>query len=340
MDFSKYKKILYILMIFSILLSIKSRVFAADYTVDESYMYDIYQSRTCSFILRFNTVASDELKRQVADLYTSGVYFPFLAVRNENSNDNDSAWDGISDFPNLCGTYNGYLLYFIPFANTTRTYVGTGYMSFSSSNVFTYKSTNAGYFVSVTSNGGAGLYDYSRSEITISANLYGYHSIYLDDYFNGIKYGNSQDVLTALNNANNKLEQIKDSLTNTTPSTDSQNIANDLQNTDNSTGADNVNTNFFSTITSIFSDIGNYTLSDYNTVNIPIPFTDGTITIESNYLYTVIPRPLQALISSFWYFVFGFYAFKFINKIYISVKTGNILNGFSNSDEVITNNML
>lgn len=50
--------------------------------------------------------------------------------------------------------------------------------------------------------------------------------------------------------------------------------------------------------------------------------------------------PLGTLITVAWYSLFGLYVFKFANKIYLSIKSGDILNGLSLNDEVITSTML
>lgn len=315
--------------------------FGATYTIDETYMYEIYNGRCASFIMRFNETASNDVKNYVASLYTGGQYFPFLAVRNTQGSDENTRWGGLSDYPYTCTKYNHLILYFIPFAYSTTTEFNTGYMSFSDAKIFKYQSSNTGYFADCrTDSFGSNYYTYNNPEIYTAQILYGYHSKYLDDYFWGIKYGNTEQIASILKSANNHLNNIEDSLTSTTPSAESEAITNDLQNTNNNTSADSINTSFFSNITSLFSNIGNYDLSDNLSVTIPLPHSDTGITINGNYLYNSLPTGFKALIYSFWYFIFGFYAFKFINKIYISVKSGNILDGFKSNNEVITNDML
>lgn len=343
MGFSNLKKLSIIILFFFILFWFNcSRCYALEYTIDESYMYDIYNSRACAFILRFNERATQEQKTQLANLYTSGSYFPYLTVRNSDSSGSDSGWLGLSDYPDLCVTYNHLALYLIEYDDLISEHYGTGFMSFGNASVWKYTTNKTNYNVNVYTSAHVGGPNQQSSSLSIYCprNLFGYHSIFLDDYFNGIRYGNTAQIASILQSANQHLSKIEDSLTNTTPSSESQNITNDLQNTDNSTRADNINTSFFSTITSLFSNIGNYQLSDNRAVNFPVPNSEKTITINGNYLYNNLPNALKLLIYSFWYYVFGFYAFKFVNKIYISVKSGNILNGMSSSSDVITNDML
>lgn len=341
MDFSKIKKIFYILCIVSILISIKSRVFAAaTYDVSESYMYDVYESRCASFVLKFDRMASQQQKEDVANYYTSGNYYPFLTVRNSNASDYASYWNGASDYTQLCHTYNYFALYLIRYDGTTYSSWGTGYMSFPTSQVYKYQS-NSCYRIDLSlAGGGPGIFTRDTEFIVCSANLYGYHSSILDDYFVAIHNGSSADITTALNNANNKLTEINESLTNTTPNAQTDSTIQSVTSQDNSTGADNINTNFFSNLTSSLANISSYNLYGDNIIEIPLPHSQKKITFNANMLYNKLPDALIGLITSFWYFVFGMYAFKFVNKIYISAKSGDILNGFTNNNEVITNDML
>lgn len=342
MAYSKLKKFSIIIIFFFILFWFNSISYGVEYSISESYMYDTYNARACAFILRYNERATQEQKTQLANLYTSGTYFPYLTVRNSNSSGSDSGWLGASDYPDTCVTYNHLALYLIEYDGLTSEHYGTGYMSFPNSSVRRYTTNKTNYNVNVYTSGTVGNANQNSGSLTIvcSRNLFGYHSPFLDDYFNGIRYGNSAQISSTLESANQHLNNIEKSLTATTPSTESQNITNDLQNTNNNTSADNINTSFFSSITSLFSNIANYNLSDNRSVTIPLPHSEQGITINGNYLYNNLPVGFKALIYSFWYFIFGFYAFKFINKIYISVKSGNILDGFKSNNEVITNDML
>lgn len=96
--------------------------------------------------------------------------------------------------------------------------------------------------------------------------------------------------------------------------------------------------------TTIFSKFSSAISGDYNTpevINIPIPFSKGNLKISSDILYNIIKGTfLYTFLQVVWYFIFGMYIFKFSNNLVRSIKSGNILNGFENNNEVITSSML
>lgn len=144
----------------------------------------------------------------------------------------------------------------------------------------------------------------------------------------------------AVQQANNS-SSINNALTNTT--TDTQNeedISNNLDFNNNNSALNNANSGFFSRLVSILNGIIDYDMEEDSTVTFPIPFTNKTITLHSNFMSQNVPEPLYTIIQAFWLFLFNFYLFRFVNKIYIAFSTGKILSDFNSSDEVITNSML
>lgn len=97
----------------------------------------------------------------------------------------------------------------------------------------------------------------------------------------------------------------------------------------------------FSTIFGKFSSAISGDYSSVDNISIPIPFTQGNLNITSDILYNIIKGSfIYTFLQIVWYFIFGMYIFKFSNNLVRSIKSGKILNGFENNDEVITSTML
>lgn len=90
----------------------------------------------------------------------------------------------------------------------------------------------------------------------------------------------------------------------------------------------------------MLTNILGYDLSEDTSVSIPLPNSNKTITLHSITIYDNVTGALRLIINAFWVYIFSFYMWKFINKIYIAVSTGHILDTFSSSGEAITNDML
>lgn len=139
----------------------------------------------------------------------------------------------------------------------------------------------------------------------------------------------------------NKMDDINNALTNTTvDGSVSSDVENSLNFNNQNEGLNNLNNGFFSRLASMLSSLLGYNLTDVSTINIPLPHTNKVITLRSDLLYANMTDALKTLIFAFWTYLFTFYMFKFINKLYIAISTGNILDTFSSNDEVITNSML
>lgn len=164
----------------------------------------------------------------------------------------------------------------------------------------------------------------------------------------------SQDKINAINKAIedmtnqkyhdetiNSLNNLNEALTNTTPdSSVSSDIDTSLNFDNNNQGLNNLNGGFFSRLTSMLSNLLGYNLGEDTSVSIPLPNTDKSIVLHSKDIYDNVTGTLRLIINAFWVYIFTFYMWKFINKIYIAVSTGNILDGFSSGGEAITNDML
>lgn len=146
-----------------------------------------------------------------------------------------------------------------------------------------------------------------------------------------------EETITQTNNSNN----INNALTNTTPdSSISSDIDTSLDFNNQNAGLNNLNNGFFSRLTTMLSNLLGYDLSEDTSVSIPLPNSNKNIVLHSIDIYNNITGGLRLIINAFWIYIFSFYMWKFINKIYIAVSSGNILDTFSSSGEAITNDML
>lgn len=156
------------------------------------------------------------------------------------------------------------------------------------------------------------------------------------------KLANIEQQLAENQNGINNIENnVNDAFNNTTVSSETQTEidANLNFNNQNST-LNNLNGGFFTRLTTMISNLIPYNLSEDTTINIPYPNSNQYLTLHSNIISSNLSNTLILIINSFWVYIFSFYLFKFINKIYIAVSTGNILDTFNSNDEAITNNML
>lgn len=144
-----------------------------------------------------------------------------------------------------------------------------------------------------------------------------------------------------INNLNNNINNVNDALTNTTPdSSVSSDIDNSLNFNNQNEGLNNLNGGFFSRLTTMLSNLLGYNLAEDTSVSLPLPNSNKSIVLHSKDIYDNVTGALRLIINAFWIYIFSFYMWKFINKIYIAVSTGNILDTFSSSGEAITNDML
>lgn len=152
----------------------------------------------------------------------------------------------------------------------------------------------------------------------------------------GYTYENNQDIIdikALLQEQNNKLDAINDSLTNSTYNEEVVEV--DTSTIDNV--SDEQITGLFTGVIGSFSNA----LNSYGgtiTKIIPLPH-GGQLEIPSNIVSSHLGN-LTALVEAFWYFVFGIYLFRFVSNLIHKIKTGDILNGYNNDNEIITSSML
>ena len=159
---------------------------------------------------------------------------------------------------------------------------------------------------------------------------------YHDETINSINNINNN-----INNLNDSMNNVNDALTNTTPDSSTSSDINNSLNFDNQNESlNNMNGGFFSRLTTMLSNLLGYDLAEDTAVSLPLPNSNKSITLHSKDIYDNVTGALRLIINAFWIYIFSFYMWKFINKIYIAISTGNILDSFSSSGEAITNDML
>lgn len=148
-------------------------------------------------------------------------------------------------------------------------------------------------------------------------------------------------VITSQDSTNDKIQNIDDTLNDNNVSSDTEtNIEDSLKFDNKNDGLNNLNNGFFSRLTSMLSNLLGYNLSDDTSVSIPFPNSEKHLILHSKDIHDHVNGAIRVIINAFWIYVFSYYLWKFINKIYISVSSGNILDSFSSSGEAITNDML
>ena len=167
---------------------------------------------------------------------------------------------------------------------------------------------------------------YSRAYVFVDTEIYGEFAL---------RFQSTSFTDKIESNADKNTDKIKDTMTSTDYDDSSVNIDTSATDLDNS----NV-TGLFETLFTNFSNkISNY--GGVETISIPVPFTTENLELKSNILSLIIEGTfLSTFIRLLWYYLFGLYLFKFVNKLYISIKSGKILGGISFNDEVISSTML
>lgn len=193
---------------------------------------------------------------------------------------------------------------------------------------------------------------------TDSTNIYNTLGVYNyendENAYDGFSY-NTGNTITEQQVTNNLLQNQKDEINKQTENSQNfynnilsndynENQINDtLTNIDDST-KDIDDSQYIGLFSAIFTKFSNIISGDYSsieTISYPIMNTDGYIIITSDILSSKIQGTfIYTFLQIFWYFLFGVYIFKFSNNLIRKIKSGEILNGYENNNEVITSTML
>lgn len=166
--------------------------------------------------------------------------------------------------------------------------------------------------------------------------------------YDGFSFSPTDEQLSAsgviINNQDNLINQNEEFFNNFTSDDYNENEV-DSTLTDMSGASSSIDNSayvgFFSTLFDKFEDVIDYDIEEVEQFVIPIPFTEKTIVIPSDLVYSRINETtIYELIYIFWYFIFGLYIFKFANNLIIAIKSGEIMKGWNSNNEVITSEIL
>ena len=338
-------------------------VFAGDeteYTYD--FTYGQVDSITGTYVFRSSNYSKNVFlwtnyePRYQADFITfQNTYVPFKApnISNPLSELESLNFDKLFVEPADFGTENPLFLHVLEIVNTVSN--GDDTIYYYGDNIIMLDNTTSYYKQFLDSD----YYYYSIPKYKLSlepekayllllssSNKYINNSIgliaanYSDNYFDVIQI-NTGNLITSQDVINNNIQNIGDTLNDNTVTSDTETYIDDSLKFDNKNdGLNNLNNGFFSRLTSMLSNLLGYNLSDDTSVSIPLPNSDKHLILHSKDIYDNVTGLIRVIINAFWTFIFTFYLWKFINKIYIAVSTGNILDSFSSSGEAITNDML
>lgn len=150
-----------------------------------------------------------------------------------------------------------------------------------------------------------------------------------------------KNIEQMLVNNQDSINNINDTLTNTTASEETEtDVESSLNYSNENPTISNLRGGFFTRLSAMLANLTNYNLRQDTAVSVPLPHSDKNLTFHSIDIYNNVPDPLKTIINLFWVFIFNFYLFKFVNHLYISITTGKILEDFNAKNEVITDQML
>lgn len=291
-----------------------------------------YTDKNATIITAYDSIASDLVNRMqnspnsLLDSYlTDGQYSYYLYYGAADGSDMLSAQQ-----------WNTNYLYIAVYKTTSRTITATAYDRYQGMTTNIYLVTNIYDLMRYNGN------TFEVPSVTngqyIPSPLLAYHSSVITNYYNNSVQNASDNVVSAINQQTNTIQQqtqVIEEQTEAITSTDfdenSVSIDSSSADVDNST-----QTNLISTIFTSFNNSIQNPNVEY--INIPMPHTTETLSIPSDLVSSRLGS-LVVLINAFWYYVFGFYAFKFINNLIIKIKDGSILDGYTSS-EVITSDMM
>lgn len=175
------------------------------------------------------------------------------------------------------------------------------------------------------------LYTSSKpSSVVIPGVLISYVSPSWVSYYNNSSQEQTNEIVGAINSQTEAIQDQTESITSTDFDDTEVSIDTSSADIDNSTQQGLFTTVFNNFNSAISSDSVEY-------LEIPLVNNKG-LRIPSNIVSSHLGS-LTALINAFWYYLFGLYAFKFVNNLIIKIKDGSILDGY-NSNEVITSDMM
>lgn len=329
-------KILLTVLIIGVFLFLYTNSSQAVYTGD-----DTYTDRNATILASYDTIANDLVNRLSNATSSANVIENYL----RNGSYNYYLYYGSSDGSSMINssTYKTDILYVAIFRASSPSFSQTSYSNYQGMdcNIVSTTPYSIYYFEGNEPNNA------DNTTVYLPSVLVTYKPQNLVNYLNNSSQEQTDDIVSSIQEQTNTIQEqtntIKeqtDAMTNTDYDESTVNI--------DSSSADNVDnsstTAIFTTLFDNFSNLlNNESWDSVSTITINLPFVDNAqgIELKSDILSSIVGNTLLAtFINVFWYSLFGLYAFKFANNIYLSIKSGNILNGLNLNNEVISSTML
>lgn len=294
-----------------------------DYTDPNDSIYKVYDGYLNDFAVRINNSTDSDVEDLIDRLTGTKIYSFIVFYGNSNVDYNN-------DFKHMR---------VVLFDSSVQFATSSAYNAFHNMNCeYVYNNSNSGL-----------IYDFTDLDCTRS-NLSGtiYMPYMLINRYNQtlvevLSNKNNTDVNTivgALNNQTTKIEEQTEAINEQTEAINSDDYDDNNISFDTSSADDVDNTEYVGLFTTIFESFNNAISSDrVEFIRVPIPHAVDDIIVGSNIVSKHLPNTFLALIEGFWFYLFGFYAFKFINNLIIHIKDGSILDGYS-GNEVISSDMM
>lgn len=292
------------------------------YTDKNNTIFLSYDSICNDFLVRLNQNISTELGTEVINRLKNSQFSYYIYYGN---------LDGSSLISSSTFVTRNLHIYF--WRNNNTNAEATTYDNWQGLDTSIYRVSGTGYTYSF--NGSDLIKENDFSPCYIPNVLIGYESAAITNYITNSSKEETSSVIAAIESSSDKIE---DTMTST--DYDESSVSIDSSSVDSVD--DSSSTQLFTTVFTNFSNLLDST--NWNAVEqieIGIPFVEEKIILKSDILSKIVGNSfLSTLITVSWYSLFGLYGFRYVTHIYHSVKSGDILNGLSLKDEVITSTML
>lgn len=296
-----------------------------EYTDKNATIAQAYESINIDFVQRlyqsYNNTAKDNLLYHLKDKdYSYYLYY------------------GQSDGSQMISAtmYNPQVLNIIIYNNSSRVIGATAWETYQgmTTNIATVENSAAYFYF----NGNGLTQGTIPNMVYLPYVLINYHSQAITDFFLNDTTQQTNEIVGAINQQTNTIQEQTEVIQEQTDAMTSTDYDDSVVDIDTSS-ADVDNSQQTGLFTTIFTNFNNSIQSDeVEYINIPLPHNSGNLSIPSNIVSSHLGG-LSLLVNAFWMYVFGFYAFKFVNNLIIKIKDGSILDGYNTTD-VITSDMM
>lgn len=320
-----------------IMLLLKNNTFAYSglegddtYTDPNNSIFQVYDGYLNDFAMRLNNSDDDDVA-DLIDRLTGTKQYSFVVYYG------NAEYDYSNDFKHMR---------VVLFDSGVQFGTSTAYVAFHNMDCeYVYNTTNVGLVYDFT--------DLSCTRSSLNRAIYvpyilinRYNQILVEVLSNKTDTSNS-DIVSALNTQTTKIQEQTTAINNQTTKIEEQTEAMtstdyDDENVDIDTSVvDSVDQSTYTGLfTTVFTSFNNAISSDrVEYIRVPIPHAVDDILIPSNIVSAHISSTFLALIQGFWFYLFGFYGFKFVNNLIVKIKEGSILDGYSSND-VISSDMM